>query len=96
MLEFIKRKTGMNLLYWKIEASLNNIKEKHGQRTDLIESMEKSLTEVGEAVLYFEHCDKMLRSYSSKSYQMEIEIMQLKQQVRNLERRINELEKHEL
>lgn len=96
MLEMIKRKTGLWMVYLKIQNSLDNIKEKHGHRTDLIDSMEKSLTEVGEAVLYFEHCDKMLRSYSSKSYQMELEIMQLKQQVRNLERRINELEKHEL
>jgi len=84
-IEFIKRKTGLWTVYLKIQNSLENIKEKHGQRKDLIDSMEKSLTEVGEAVLYFEHVDKLLRASNSKQYQMEIEIMQLKQKIRHLE-----------
>ncbi len=46
MLEFIKRKAGLNVVYWKIKYSLDNIKEKHEHRTDLISSMEKSLGEV--------------------------------------------------
>lgn len=85
MLEMIKRKTGLWTVYLKIQNSLDNIKEKHGHRKDLIDSMEKSLTEVGEAVLYFEHVDKLLRASNSKQYQMEIEIMQLKQKIRHLE-----------
>ena len=89
MLEMIKRKTGLWTVYLKIQNSLDNIKEKHGHRKDLIDSMEKSLTEVGEAVLYFEHVDKLLQASNSKQYQMEIEIMQLKQKIRHLEQ-INE------
>ncbi len=85
MIEMIKRKTGLWTVYLKIQNSLDNIKEKHGQRKDLIDSMEKSLTEVGEAVLYFEHVDKLLRASNSKQYKMEIEIMQLKQKIRHLE-----------
>ena len=81
----IKRKTGLWTVYLKIQNSLDNIKEKHGQRTDLIDSMEKSLTEVGEAVLYFEHVDKLLQASNKKQFQMEIEIMQLKQKIRHLE-----------
>ncbi len=84
-IEFIKRKTGLWTVYLKIENSLENIKEKHGHRTDLIDSMEKSLTEVGEAVLYFEHVDKLLQASDKKQFQMEIEIMQLKQKIRHLE-----------
>ena len=84
-IEFIKRKTGLWTVYLKIQNSLDNIKEKHGHRTDLIDSMEKSLTEVGEAVLYFEHVDRLLRASNSKQYAMEIEIMQLKQKIRHLE-----------
>jgi hypothetical protein len=84
-IEFIKRKTGLWTVYLKIQNSLDNIKEKHGHRTDLIDSMEKSLTEVGEAVLYFEHLDKLLQASNSKQYAMEIEIMQLKQKIRHLE-----------
>ena len=85
MLEMIKRKTGLWTVYLKIQKSLDNIKEKHGHRKDLIDSMEKSLTEVGEAVLYFEHIDKLLQASNSKQYAMEIEIMQLKQKIRHLE-----------
>ena len=84
-IEFIKRKTGLWTVYLKIQNSLDNIKEKHGHRTDLIDSMEKSLTEVGEAVLYFEHLDKLLQASNKKQFQMEIEIMQLKQKIRHLE-----------
>ena len=86
----IKRKTGLWTVYLKIQNSLDNIKEKHGHRKDLIDSMEKSLTEVGEAVLYFEHVDKLLQASNKKQYQMEIEIMQLKQKIRYLE----EINKH--
>ena len=85
MLEFIKRKTGLWTVYLKIQNSLDNIKEKHGHRKDLINSMEKSLTEVGEAVLYFEHIDKLLQASNKKQFAMEIEIMQLKQKIRHLE-----------
>ena len=85
----IKRKAGLNLVYWKINNTLEEIKQKRPDRKELIESMEKSLTEVGEAVLYFEHIDKLLRASNSKQYQMEIEIMQLKQKIRHLEQ-INE------
>ena len=84
-IEFIKRKTGLWTVYLKIQNSLDNIKEKHGHRTDLIDSMEKSLTEVGEAVLYFEHVDKLLQASNKKQFSMEIEIMQLKQKIRHLE-----------
>ncbi len=85
MIEMIKRKTGLWTVYLKIQNSLDNIKEKHGHRKDLIDSMEKSLTEVGEAVLYFEHLDKLLQASNKKQFAMEIEIMQLKQKIRHLE-----------
>ena len=84
-IEFIKRKTGLWTVYLKIQNSLDSIKEKHGHRTDLIDSMEKSLTEVHDAVLYFEHLDKLLQASNKKQFAMEIEIMQLKQKIRHLE-----------
>ena len=84
-IEMIKRKTGLWTVYLKIQNSLDNIKEKHGHRKDLIDSMEKSLTEVHDAVLYFEHVDKLLQASNKKQFAMEIEIMQLKQKIRHLE-----------
>ena len=85
MLEMIKRKTGLWTVYLKIQNSLDKIKETHPGRTDLIDSMEKSLTEVHDAVLYFEHVDKLLQASNKKQFAMEIEIMQLKQKIRHLE-----------
>ena len=35
---------------------------------DLIDSMEKSLTEVHDAVLYFEHVDKLLQASNKKQF----------------------------
>lgn len=49
MIEMIKRKAGLNVVYWKINNTLEEIKQKRPDRKELIESMEKSLTEVGEA-----------------------------------------------
>ena len=52
-MEFIKRKAGMNVLYWRLKNSLDEIKEKHPERKDIIKPMEESLNEVSETILYF-------------------------------------------
>ena len=87
----IKRKAGLNLVYWKIKYSLDNIKEKHEHRTDLIESMEKSLTEVGEAVQYLNHCDKMLMATNRRNHELELENIMLKQENKSLKINVEKL-----
>jgi len=90
-IEMIKRKTGLNVVYWKIKFSLDNIKEKHEHRTDLIESMEKSLTEVGEAVQYLNHVDKMLMATNRRNHELELENIRLKQENASLKTHVNNL-----
>jgi len=90
-IEMIKRKTGLNVVYWKIKFSLDNIKEKHEHRTDLIESMEKSLTEVGEAVQYLNHVDKMLMATNRRNHELELENIKLKQENASLKTHVNNL-----
>jgi hypothetical protein len=90
-LEFIKRKTGLNVVYWKIKFSLDNIKEKHEHRTDLISSMEKSLTEVGEAVQYLNHVDKMLMATNRRNHELELENIMLKQENASLKTHVTNL-----
>ena len=85
MLEMIKRKSGMNVLFWRLKNSLDEILEKHEHRTDLIEPMQESLEEVAACLDYLNHCDKMLRADDKKIFAMEIEILQLKQKIRHLE-----------
>ena len=84
MIEFIKRKAGMNVLYWRLKNSLDEIKEKHPEREDIIKPMEESLNEVSETILYFNHCDLMLRANNSRIYQIELENMKLKQEITSL------------
>jgi hypothetical protein len=90
-LEMIKRKAGLNVVYWKIKFSLDNIKEKHEHRKDLISSMEKSLTEVGEAVQYLNHVDKMLMATNRRNHELELENIMLKQENASLKTHVNNL-----
>jgi hypothetical protein len=91
MLEMIKRKAGLNLVYWKIKYSLDNIKEKHEHRTDLISSMEKSLGEVAEAVQYLNHVDKMLMATNRRNHELELENIMLKQENKSLKINVEKL-----
>ena len=90
-LEMIKRKAGMNVLYWRLKNSLDEIKEKHPEREDIIKPMEESLNEVSETILYFNHCDLMMRANNSRIYQMELENMKLKQEITSLNNHIKTL-----
>jgi len=91
MLEMIKRKTGLWTVYLKIQNSLDNIKEKHGHRKDLIDSMEKSLTEVAEAVQYLNHVDKMLMATNRRNHELELENIILKQENKSLNKHLEML-----
>jgi hypothetical protein len=91
MLEMIKRKAGLNVVYWKIKYSLDNIKEKHEHRKDLISSMEKSLGEVAEAVQYLNHVDKMLMATNRRNHELELENIMLKQENKSLKTHVNNL-----
>jgi hypothetical protein len=90
-IEMIKRKTGLWTVYLKIQNSLDNIKEKHGHRKDLIDSMEKSLTEVGEAVQYLNHVDKMLMATNRRNHELELENIMLKQENKSLKINVEKL-----
>jgi hypothetical protein len=91
MLEFIKRKAGLNLVYWKIKNTLDEIKQKRPDRKELIESMEKSLTEVGEAVQYLNHVDKMLMATNRRNHELELENIMLKQENKSLKINVEKL-----
>ena len=87
----IKRKAGLNVVYWKIKYSLDNIKEKHEHRKDLISSMEKSLGEVAEAVQYLNHVDKMLMATNRRNHELELENIMLKQENKSLKINVEKL-----
>ena len=84
----IKRKAGLNLVYWKINNTLDEIKQKRPDRKELIESMEKSLGEVGEAVQYLNHVDKMLMATNRRNHELELENIKLKQENKSLNKHL--------
>jgi hypothetical protein len=91
MIEMIKRKAGLNLVYWKINNTLEEIKQKRPDRKELIESMEKSLGEVGEAVQYLNHVDKMLMATNRRNHELELENIMLKQENKSLNKHLEML-----
>ena len=92
----IKRKAGLNLVYWKINNTLEEIKQKRPDRKELISSMEKSLTEVGEAVQYLNHVDKMMMATNRRNHDLELENIKLKQENKSLNKHLEMLISGEL
>ena len=90
-LEMLKRKSGMNVLYWRIKNSLDEIKTKHPERLDLIKPMEISLTEVAECVNYLTHVEKVTRATNSRNHDLELENLKLKQENISLTKHVNNL-----
>jgi hypothetical protein len=91
MLEMIKRKAGMNVLYWRLKNSLDEIKTKHPERLDLIKPMEISLTEVAECIEYLNFCDKVTRATNGRNHDLQLENLKLKQENSSLTKHVNNL-----
>jgi hypothetical protein len=53
--------------------------------------MEKSLTEVGEAVQYLNHVDKMLMATNRRNHELELENIKLKQENKSLNKHLEML-----
>ena len=91
MLEMMKRKSGMNVLYWRLKNSLDEINTKHPERLDLIKPMEISLTEVAECIEYLNFCDKVNSATNSRNHDLELENLKLKQENKSLNIHIGNL-----
>jgi|SanBayMetagenome_1026888.scaffolds.fasta_scaffold03076_11 predicted nuclease with TOPRIM domain len=90
-LEMIKRKSGMNTLYWRLKYSLDEIQEKHPERLDIIGPMEESMKEVAAVVEYLTHCEKVYQATERRSHRLELENLQLKQENRSLSEHLKTL-----
>ena len=87
-LEMIKRKAGMNVLYWRLKNSLEEIQEKHPERSDIIKPMEESMREVAETIEYLTHCEKVYRVTNSRNHELELENLKLKQENKSLNKHL--------
>jgi len=70
-LTIIKGKVLLDTTYLKIKISLEEIKQKHEHRTDLINSMERSLADLQEVKISYDAMEKELRSAVQSSFRLE-------------------------
>lgn len=70
-LTIITGKVNLDTTYLKIKLSLEEIKQKHGTRTDLIDSMERSLSDLQEVKIAFDAMEKELRTALQQNFRLE-------------------------
>lgn len=90
-IEIMKRKAGLNVLYWRIKNSIDEIEEKHPERHDILEPMRESLGEVAESIEYLNHVEKVTRATNSRNHDLELENLKLKQENKSLNIHIGNL-----
>jgi predicted RNase H-like nuclease (RuvC/YqgF family) len=91
MLEMIKRKAGLNVLYYRLKNSIEEIEAKHPERNDLLKPMRESLSEVAESIQYFTHCENVTRATNSRNHDLELENIKLKQENKSLNKHLEML-----
>ena len=91
MLEMMKRKSGLNVLYWRFKNSIEEIEEKHPEREDILKPMRESMNEVMECIEYLNHVDKVTRATNSRNHDLELENLKLKQENKSLNKHIGNL-----
>lgn len=84
-LTIIKGKVNLDTTYLKIKLSLEEIKEKHGTRTDLIDSMERSLADLQQVKISYDAIEKELRVALQQNFRLEKLLQEEKFKVKDLE-----------
>jgi len=84
-LTIITGKVNLDTTYLKVKLSLEEIKEKHGTRTDLIDSMERSLVDLQQVKISYDAIEKELRAALQQNFRLEKLLMEEKFKVKDLE-----------
>ena len=88
-LTIITGKVNLDTTYLKIKLSLEDIKEKHGQRTDLINSMERSLADLQQVKISYDAIEKELRAALQQNFRLEKLLMEEKFKNKDLQTQLN-------
>jgi hypothetical protein len=88
-LTIITGKVNLDTTYLKIKISLEDIKEKHGQRTDLINSMERSLADLQQVKISYDAIEKELRTALQQNFRLEKLLMEEKFKNKDLQTQLN-------
>lgn len=84
----------LNTLYWKIKTSLDEIKDKHPKKIDLIKSMSQSLLEITETIITFKCMSDELKINNSRIFQLEGLCIKLQVDVKDITKNRDELLKN--
>jgi hypothetical protein len=88
-LTIITGKVNLDTTYLKIKISLEEIKEKHGTRTDLINSMERSLVDLQQVKISYDAMEKELRAALQQNFRLEKLLIEEKFKNKDLQSQIN-------
>ena len=87
-LELLSSRINLNHTCLKLQVSIEDIKTKHPNRTDLISSMEQSLHEIKKAMVVYGTLEKEFRAARQMNFDLQHINLELKQEIQNFKRQI--------
>jgi len=88
-LTIITGKVNLDTTYLKIKISLEEIKQKHEHRKDLIDSMERSLSDLQQVKISYDAIEKELRAALQQNFRLEKLLIEEKFKNKDLLSQIN-------
>jgi len=85
-LELLSSRINLNHTCLKLQVSIEDIKTKHPNRTDLINSMQQSLIEITQAILVYQTLEKEFRATRQINFDLQHINLELKQEVKDLKK----------
>ena len=87
-LDLLSSRINLNHTCLKLQVSIEDIKTKHPNRTDLLSSMEQSLHEIKKAMLVYDTLEKEFRAARQMNFNLERLNLEQKQEIQNFKRQI--------
>ena len=87
-LDLLSSRINLNHTCLKLQVSIEDIKTKHPNRTDLLSSMEQSLYEIKKAMVVYGTLEKEFRAARQINFDLQHINLELKQEIQNYKRQI--------
>jgi hypothetical protein len=87
-LDLLSSRINLNHTCLKLQVSIEDIKTKHPNRTDLINSMQQSLIEITRAMVVYQTLEKEFRTARQINFDLERLNLEQKQEIQNFKRQI--------
>ena len=87
-LELLSSRINLNHTCLKLQVSIDEIKTKHSNRTDLITSMEQSLHDIKKAMVVYQTLEKEFRATRQINFDLQHINLEQMQEIQNFKRQI--------